>query len=256
MSHFLIWHREKYLNFSYSLYAPGFHFVVAYVPIMSQKEMRPSTVHQLEVHLFFPITNRSLISVQFSLSAVSDSLWPHGLQHARLLCPSPMLPEHSQTHVHRAGDAIQPSHPLSLSQRSLNNESHSVVSNSLWPPGLYSPWNSPCQNTGVGIRSLLQGNLPNPGLPHCRQILYQLSYKESPRPRKILEEVCLSVKSLHFPREVQLPYSPSAKHRSNCAPNRNVLAFSILPISQGVCMMFQGHAHSPQEYGSTSGGVP
>ena len=31
-------------------------------------------------------TNRS---VQFSRSVVSNSLWPHGLQHARLLCPSP-----------------------------------------------------------------------------------------------------------------------------------------------------------------------
>ena len=29
------------------------------------------------------------LSVQFSHSVVSDSLWPHGLQHARLLCPSP-----------------------------------------------------------------------------------------------------------------------------------------------------------------------
>ena len=27
--------------------------------------------------------------VHFSCSVVSDSLWPHGLQHARLLCPSP-----------------------------------------------------------------------------------------------------------------------------------------------------------------------
>ena len=28
-------------------------------------------------------------SVQFSRSVMSDSLWPHGLQHARLPCPSP-----------------------------------------------------------------------------------------------------------------------------------------------------------------------
>ena len=28
-------------------------------------------------------------SVQFSLSVMSNSLWPHGLQHARLPCPSP-----------------------------------------------------------------------------------------------------------------------------------------------------------------------
>ena len=51
--------------------------------------------------------------------------------------------------------------------------------------GLYSPWNSLGQNTGVGSLSLLQGVFPthglNPGLPHCRQILYQLSHRGSPR---------------------------------------------------------------------------
>ena len=49
----------------------------------------------------------------------------------------------------------------------------------------YSPWNSPGQNTGVGSCSLLQGIFStqgsNPGLPHCRRILYQLSHKGSPR---------------------------------------------------------------------------
>ena len=64
-------------------------------------------------------------------------------------------------------------------------KSHSVVSNSLWPRGLYSPWNSSGQNTVVGCHSLLQGIFPtqgsNPGLPHRRWILYQLSHKESPR---------------------------------------------------------------------------
>ena len=48
-----------------------------------------------------------------------------------------------------------------------------------------SPWNSPGQNTGVGKLSFLQGIFPtqrsNPGLLHCRQILYQLSHKGSPR---------------------------------------------------------------------------
>ena len=65
------------------------------------------------------------------------------------------------------------------------SESHSIVSNSLWPHGLYSLWNSPGQNTGAGSLSLLQWIFPtqgsNPGLPHCRQILYQLSHKGSPR---------------------------------------------------------------------------
>ena len=54
----------------------------------------------------------------------------------------------------------------------------------LRPHGLYSPWNSPDQNTGMGSCSLLQGIFPtqasNPGLQHCRWILYQLSHKESP----------------------------------------------------------------------------
>ena len=59
------------------------------------------------------------------------------------------------------------------------------MSDSLWPHGLYSPWNFPDKNTGVDSCSLLLGTFPtqgpNPGLPHCRPILYQLSPKGSPR---------------------------------------------------------------------------
>ena len=55
----------------------------------------------------------------------------------------------------------------------------------LQPYGLYSPWNSPGKNTGVGSLSLLQGTFlaqrSNPGLLHCRQILYQVSHKGRPR---------------------------------------------------------------------------
>ena len=58
------------------------------------------------------------------------------------------------------------------------------MSDSFEPHELYSPWNSPGQNTGVGSLPLLQGIFPTqgskPGLPHCRQILYQLSPKGSP----------------------------------------------------------------------------
>jgi len=41
------------------------------------------------------------------------------------------------------------------------SESPSVVSDSLQPHGLYSPWNSPGQNTGVDNLSLLHGILTN-----------------------------------------------------------------------------------------------
>ena len=58
------------------------------------------------------------------------------------------------------------------------------MSDSLLPHGLYSPWNPPGQNTGVGSLSLLQGILPtqgsNSGLLHCRRTPYQLSHQGSP----------------------------------------------------------------------------
>ena len=57
-------------------------------------------------------------------------------------------------------------------------ENCSVMSDSVRPHGLYSPWNSPGRNTGVSSLSLLQGVFPtqrlNPGL-------YPLSHKGSPR---------------------------------------------------------------------------
>ena len=48
-----------------------------------------------------------------------------------------------------------------------------------------SPWNSQGRNIRMGSLSLPQGIFPthgsNPGLPHCRQSLYQLSCKGRPR---------------------------------------------------------------------------
>ena len=66
------------------------------------------------------------------------------------------------------------------------SESPSVMSYSLQPHGLYSPWNSPGQNTGVGSLSLLQGIFqiqgPNPGRsPILQAILCQLSHQGNPR---------------------------------------------------------------------------
>ena len=62
-------------------------------------------------------------------------------------------------------------------------ESHSVTPDSLQPCGLYSPWNPPGQNTGVGSRSLLQGILSTQGLNPVSCIVgrffYGLSHKGS-----------------------------------------------------------------------------
>ena len=83
-------------------------------------------------------------------------------------------------------EALDPCPPL-LSLKRSESENLSVMTNSLGPHGLYSPWNSPGQNTGLGSLSLLQGIFPtqwwNPGFPHYRQILYKLSHKGSPSPK-------------------------------------------------------------------------
>ena len=89
---------------------------------------------QLHLNLWYSAT------LQFiSLSVMSDSLRPHGLQQARLPFPSPTF--------------------LSIT----NTITSSVMSNSLWPHRLYSPWNSPGQNTGVGSLSLFQRIFPTQG---------------------------------------------------------------------------------------------
>ena len=104
------------------------------------------------------VMNRMMVSPSSSLEL--DYCW---------LILSPLL----RIHAYSA--------PPTMSSR----ESLSVMSDSLWPRGLYSPWNPLGQNSGVGSLSLLQGIFPtqwwNSGLPHCRQILYQLSHQGSPR---------------------------------------------------------------------------
>ena len=181
------------------------------------------------LQLFLLSISLSLLSL-FSHSVMSDSLWPHRLQHTRLLCPSPSpriclnsCPLSQWCHSNILSSVIPfssclQSYPVSgsfpMSQLFTSgsqstgaspsasvlpmnemkwSESCSITSNSLRPHGLYSPWTSPGQNTGEGILSLLQGIFPtqelNPGLPHCRHTLYQLSQKGSPR---ILEWVTCS----------------------------------------------------------------
>ena len=74
------------------------------------------------------------------------------------------------THVKHCDYYLKITQLLAIAFKS-ESESHSVVSNSLRPRGLYGPWNSPGQNTRVGSLSLPQGIFPiqglNPGLTHC-----------------------------------------------------------------------------------------
>ena len=118
------WHKVDQLVVSY--------FKIVLYPQKKTKQVDVKMLsHEQCVSLLFknaPLPTRlsatGVISVQFSLSVVSDSLQPHELQHARPPCPS-QLPEFTQTHVHRVSDAIQPPHPLSSpSPPALNLSQH------------------------------------------------------------------------------------------------------------------------------------
>ena len=89
------------------------------------------------------------------------------------------------------------------------------------PHGLY-PRKSPGQNTAVGSLSLLQGIFPtqgsNPGLPHCRWILYQLSHKGSPWISKCW------LKGFSWFQQADIGMLPSEKlHQFTCQPNISIL---------------------------------
>ena len=76
------------------------------------------------------------------------------------------------------------------------------------PWTIYSSWDSPGQNTGVGKPFPSAGHLPNtgsnPNFPHCRQILYQLSHKGSPR---ILEWVAYPLSHSLWPYWLYIPWT-------------------------------------------------
>ena len=118
------------------------------------------------------------------------------------------------------------------------------MSNSLWPHGIYSPCNSPGQNTGVGNLSLLQGIFPTQGsnsvLLHCRQILYQLSHKGSPR---ILEWVAYS-----FSRGSSQPQNQTGV---SCIAGGFFTNWAI----REALKMREGWAMNPELQGNSSGGA-
>ena len=103
------------------------------------------------------------------------------------------------------------------------------------------PWNSPGQNTGVGSLSRLQRIFPtqglNPGLLHCRWILYQLSHKGSPR---ILEWVlshvsCVQLSVTPWTMALQAPLSMGFSRQEYWSglPFPSLLEWVAYPFSRG-----------------------
>ena len=127
-----------------------------------------------------------------------------------------------------------------------DNESESeicsVLSDCLWPQELYSPWNSPGQNTGVGSFSFLQGIFPTQGLNsdlrRCRQILYQLSHKGSPKMiikhHNEIEYVPAALKTSFVQQPISSHMEISTRYNHTCiryiSYYTSVLLHSILHI--------------------------
>ena len=138
-----------------------------------------------------------------SHSVMTDSLRPHGLQPARLLCPWDPPGKNTGVGCHFLLQGVfslvyllvqifwwQSPRFYLFDDVFSESESFSVVSDSCEPmdcglQGSFVHGIIQHKKTGVGSLSLLQGIFPtqglNPGLPHCRRILYHLSHQGSPR---------------------------------------------------------------------------
>ena len=107
-----------------------------------------------------------------SCSVMSDSLQPHQLQPARLLCPWGFSRQEYWSGLPCPPPGDHPNPGIELGSSALQVDSLPAET-----PG--KP-----KNTGVGSLSLRQGIFPiqesNRGLLHCRRILYQLSSQGSP----------------------------------------------------------------------------
>ena len=122
------------------------------------------------------------------------------------------------------------------------------------PPGSSIHGDSPGKNTGVGCHSLLQGIFPtqgsNPGLPHCRWILYCLSTRKAqeywsgwpiPSPGDLpdpgIEPGSPTLQENYLPAELpgKTPYPPRpppTDHHHGGEMLRNKAAEGLMPTKQ------------------------
>ena len=143
-----------------------------------------SSVHTCACSLFFVYSDlRSRYSLHcavLSCSVVLDPVTPWTAP-ARLLCPWAFSRQEywSGLPCPPPGDLTSPR----IGPRSPVLQPGSLLIEPPWKP----------KNTGVGSLSHLQGIFPtqesNPGLLHCRHILYQLSYRGNPIIPSITQEL-------------------------------------------------------------------
>ena len=157
-----------------------------YIPILQKEKLRHKEVSSAEGHITskwesWDLNSESLVTDSVLFCTLPRLMW----QGTQLVLYNAWL---SSTVFHSSNTLLSKSKSRGRTQIYLSAHTHNIYTEvkwserctvtfgSLWPHGLYSPWNSPGQNTGVGSLSLLQGIFPtqgqNPGLLHCRRILY------------------------------------------------------------------------------------
>ena len=142
--------------------------MVSLIPLLPDTHV-PTIVlnHYFQTSLATLHRNPSIIVL--SCSVVSDSLQLHGLHPTRFLGPWGFSRQDYWSGL------SCPFFQGTLPNPRIKPRSPSLQADSL----LSEPPRKP-KDTGVGSLSFLTGELPNPGIEHCRQILHQLSYQRSP----------------------------------------------------------------------------
>ena len=164
----------------------------------------------------FPMANHSFLSqTLYFFQCPCPGRGPQPHQHLRFLFGSLVLrglqPAVWAAAINSDSSLWAPIQTLGFSFKKWS-ESPSVMSNPLQPHGLYSPWNSPYQNSGLAFPP--PGDLPNqgsnPGLLHHRRILYQLSHRAVPNYSHLR---CPKVGRYSLPTSPTSPRGPRTKNR-------------------------------------------
>ena len=112
------------------------------------------------------------------------------------------------------------------------------MSDSLWRHGLYSPWNSPGQNTGVGSLSLLQGIFPSQGWKWISKV--QIQSERTCQPLRLNKESqcwgrgkrrCWAIMRTWAPGSCKRPWEPALP----CQTLKSTWRLSSVFLSAGVC---------------------
>ena len=170
--------------------------ILEWIAVLSSRDQTPGILTQeSNLRLLFPALKGGF----FTISTTWEAPYVHTCKYILInntsilyVCVYIIIIQYAVLHIYtyimyvKIGSSLEYTLGNSYKPQSESkSERHSVLSDSLRPHGLCSPWNSLGQNTGGGSLSLLQGIFLtqglNPGLSHCRRILYQLSHKGSPR---------------------------------------------------------------------------